>query len=282
MMRNNNAHVVQLLLARFHLQPGISRCYWTILCVLFCLLTAGLDLATEEHIRDIRRFFEKSLEPAKVKCHEFVQLPHLISGYLGIKRENEDLKRELDVLKLNNLMAKETARELRELRDVMNIKHSSDRFNVVEKVLGFEKSIYSSEIIISKTHGATTEDSVVITLDGLVGIVVATYKHSARVLPVSSAKISIPVKTNSGVHLIIGGTDKNEMVSREIQDDSISKLKIGDVLYTSGEGGFYSKDIPVAKVVAISPKRTEISAVPIVLISNVNYVWMINSNKSIE
>ena len=70
------------------------------------------------------------------------------------------------------------------------------------------------------------------------------------------------------------------MVAVEIkQDDAISKLTVGDILYTSGEGGFYEKGIPVAKIINVGSNKAEIRATPIVQVSHVNYVWIINSKR---
>ena len=146
--------------------------------------------------------------------------------------------------------------------------------------MGCETSVYNSYLIISKGHTDIAEDNIVITLDGLVGIVSSVYKKSSKVLPITNSLMAIPVKSNSGIQLIIRGTDKNELISIAVQHkELISKLTVGEILYTSGEGGFYKKDIPVAKVTSVHTKTAEVRATPIVQLSNINYVWIIDSNR---
>lgn len=275
-MKNNT---INLLLAKFSWKHGVSRINSMVFSVIFLALIAGLDYFNEKHVRYARRSLEGLVVPVKICMHELIQIPQLMKGYLNIKRENETLKRELDILKINNIIANEAIQELDKLKNEMNIRYKPDQFGVIEKVLGFEKSIYSSDIIISKTHDITVEDAIVITPEGMVGIVSDVHQNSVKVLPITSSEISVPVKTNSDIHLIIGGTDKNEMITREIRNDTISALKIGDILYTSGEGGFYGKGIPVAKVTKVNSQKMEVIAIPMISMTKINYVWIIGSNK---
>jgi len=280
MKNNNTSNSTQVLFAKFMSHNGISRSHLMVFCFVLCALSAGLDYMSEFHVHSIRTSLEKSVAPLKIKAHQLIQIPKLVKNFLDIKHENELLRQELDILKIENIKANEQIQELDEIKKNLNIKYSSERFDLAEKVLGFEASIYNSCIIISRTHENIVDDSIVITPDGLVGVINAVYEKSAKVLPLTNSLTAIPVKTNSGIHLIIKGTDQNEMVAVEIkQDDAISKLTVGDILYTSGEGGFYEKGIPVAKIINVGSNKAEIRATPIVQVSHVNYVWIINSKR---
>ncbi len=280
MKNSNKNNFSQVLIAKFILYNGIPRSYLMILGILFCSLVAGLDYMSVSYVCSVRSSLERITAPLKVEAHKLIQIPKLVKSILDIKQENETLRQEIEVLKIENIKANECIQELDEIKINLNIKHNSERFNVREKVLGFEDSVYNSYLIISKTHDDVAEDSIVITSDGIVGVVRSVYEKSARVLPVTNSLMAIPVKTNSGLHLIIRGTDKNEMVAVEIQQhDAISRLTVGEILYTSGEGGFYEKDIPIAKITKVNSKEAKIHAIPVVQISDINYVYLINSNK---
>ena len=280
-MKNKTTNSIQVLYAKFISHNCISRSNLLIFYFLLFFLAAGLDYMSESHIRFIRYSLKESLEPLKVEAHKLIQIPKLVKSFLDIKRENELLRRELNILKLTNLTASAHNKELEEIKRILDIKYNFEQFDILEKVLGFEASIYNSSIIISKTHANIAEDNIVITPDGLIGTISAVYEKSARVLPITNSLTTIPVQTNSGIHLIIRGTDKNELVAVEIQQEELlSELTVGDILYTSGEGGFYKKGIPVAKITSVNRSKSEVHATPIVQLSNINYVWITSSNRS--
>jgi rod shape-determining protein MreC len=145
----------------------------------------------------------------------------------------------------------------------------------MEKILGMDKSVFESFIIISASHKESHTDSIVISSDGLIGIIYDVVGTVARVLPVTSSKIFVPVKTKSGVHMIMLGTGKNEMVSVEIRDAAIAKVNVEDELYTSGEGGVFRDNISVAKVTSVDRALGRVTAKPTVNIDELGYAWVL-------
>ena len=125
---------------------------------------------------------------------------------------------------------------------------------------------------ITAKHSITREDAIALTSDGLVGMIQAKTKGLAKVMPLTSKRIAIPVKTKEGIHAILSGTDDNEMLILELRGGDTKGLEVGDILYTSGEGGTYKKGIPVAKVKAIDDSSKRITAVPTVELRDLRYV----------
>ena len=141
--------------------------------------------------------------------------------------------------------------------------------------MGYSKSIFSSNVIISKTHKITQEDSIALAPEGLVGLVVSNHNKVAEILPITSSRIAIPVKTKSEMHLIISGNDWDKMVVKEMREGKVTSLTAEDILYTSGEGGIYPKDIPVASVTETNANRNEITITPLAKINKLDYVFII-------
>lgn len=271
--RNDDSFFV--LLGKFASRRGLSRSERSLIAGILLLLVATFDFFKEPHLNAIKQRMDNVVLPIKVSSSRLIALPKIIDEYVNIKRENESLRLELDALRIKNIVATEANNEVEELRKLVNLKYRSDTFSVMEKFLGHEKSIFSSSILISRTQSSTQEDSIVITPDGVVGIISSVHKDIAKVLPVTCHRIAIPVKSNSGEHLIISGTDKNEMESKEIMSNSVSDLKIGDILYTSGEGGTYTENIPVAKITAIDKTKNTIKADPVANLNKLSFVWII-------
>lgn len=85
--------------------------------------------------------------------------------------------------------------------------------------------------------------------DGLVGQVVQTGAFSARVLLISDSGAVVPVKgARDGVAAFVSGTGDGLLTVHPLVA-GLNPFHIGDVLLTSGTGGVYSPDIPVAVVI---------------------------------
>jgi rod shape-determining protein MreC len=206
------------------------------------------------------------------RCKKF---PEIVHGYVSLKQENEELKRKVDELKVKALIINGVEQELAELKKIVNLKYTSNMFNAMEKVLGTDKSVFESFVIISASHKASHVGSAVISSDGLVGIIHDIVGTVAMVLSITNSKMLVPVKTKSGTHMIMSGTGKNEMVSIEIRDAAIASVNVGDELYTSGEGGVFRDDISVAKVTSVDRASGKVTARPTVNIDALSYAWVL-------
>ena len=264
-----------LLLGKFVRRTRISHADKAKIACIGIIILIIMSFVKEIHIVKAQKFLTTLILPIKMSAYEISQFPKAITAYFDVKRENDALKCKINELKISNIQIQNSLVELEELKKIFDIKYHSEKFNNIEKVLGYANSIYSSNIIITNTNEITQQNSIAITPDGLIGLIDECFAKSAEILPVSSSRIAIPVKTYSGIHMIISGTNHCKMISREIQDDGITKLSIGEILYTSGEGGMYPAGIPVAKITNIKMQINEIEAMPIVDINGINYVWIV-------
>ena len=265
-----------VLLGKFRSRRGLSRVDKFFFLTLFFLVISILDLFNMSYLNASKKFLDRCLLPLKCTANNLIEFPQMISKYIDLKKENESLKLELDELRVKTIIAAGAEKELEEMKKIVNLKYHSNSFEFMEKILGFDKSIYNSYLLISATQHNTKGNSIVISSDALVGLIVSSHKGVAKVLPITSQKISIPTKTNTGEHVILSGKDRDEMFSKEIKSNTISNLKIGDILYTSGEGGTYKENIPVAKITKIDESKNAISAKPIVELNKLSFVWIID------
>lgn len=264
-----------LLLGRFTSRRGFSR---SNKLFVFSLLSSFIfisDYFETSYISDLKNYSLSFVLPIKVFANKLIEVPKILYHYVDLKNENKELRFEIDKLKLKSIITLGMEKELKELKQLVNLKYQSNSFEFMEKILGFDDSIYDSFLLISNTQPSTKKDSVVISSNALIGIISDVSEKVARVLPITSSKMFIPVKNESGEHLILKGTGKNELISIEIQSSTTKYLKINDVLYTSGEGGIYKSGIPVAKIVKIDINKTKIYARPISNLNTLNYVWII-------
>lgn len=265
-----------VLLGKFRSRREASKADRFFFSTFFFLFVFVLDLFKISYLDISKRFFDDYLIPVKFLANDLMEIPNMISKYVDLKKENEVLRLQVDELRIKTSIVANAEKELAELKKLVNLKYDSNSFEFMEKVLGFDKSIYNSYLLISSTHAATKADSVVISANALVGLIVDSNDNIAKILPITSQKISVPTKTISGEHIILSGTGQKKMFSKEIKSNTISDLKIGETLYTSGAGGVYKKNIPVAKISKIDKIKNEISAKPIVELNKLSFVWVVD------
>lgn len=266
-----------LLLERFASRRGFSRSTKLFAAVLLSFFIFISDFLKAPYIAYLKDYSLEFILPAKVFINKIIELPKILYHYIDLKNENKELRSEIDKLKLKSIITSGMEEELRELRQLVNLKYQSDSFEFMEKILGFDDSVFNSFLLISKTQPSTKKDSVVISSNGLIGIVLEIHNKIAKVLPLTASDMFIPVKNNLGEHLILKGVGENKLISLEIQSSTTKYIKINDILYTSGEGGIYKSGIPVAKVVEIDQNKTKIYAEPVANLNTINYVWTMNA-----
>jgi rod shape-determining protein MreC len=264
-----------LLLGKFAVKRGIWQQRKLVTLELFSSVLIVADLFGVEFINDAKRCIFNQVIPVKHIANKLIEIPKIISSYIDIKKENDRLKLELDQLKIKTITASNAEKELIELKKIVNLKISPNTFKYLEKVLGYDKSVFESFVLISATHENTKEGAIVISSDGLVGIIHDVKNGLARVMPVTHPKFAIPVTTKTGANAILIGTGRNELTAAEFKDDALVNLKCGDIFYTSGEGGVFERDTAVAVIDHISRETNEVSTIPAVSLNELRYVWIV-------
>jgi rod shape-determining protein MreC len=221
--------------------------------------------------------------PAKVFANYLIEFPKFILGFIEIQQENKRLLAEIDDLRTQTIAVTNMKQELDELKKSLNFKYPISKFRSVEKVLGYDKSFYESFLLISATCNETGKSCVVISNEGLVGIVHEVYGNKvAKVMTVMDNRLSIPVISESGERMILAGDGTSGLESIVVCDPSnpstgkMNDIKVGEVLCTSGEGGLFQVNIPVAKITKIDLMRGKIYAEPVTDFRRISFVMTID------
>ena len=217
--------------------------------------------------------------PIKKFIHECIDLPNTINTIIHMQETNKklqnqviDLNKQLQLLKQQHSLCNKFNTNTKKKLNVLET-------NNLEQVLGFEQGLFNSSLIISLSNSQDKNGYIVVTTDGLVGIITNVAKNIGLVRTITDSRLCIPVKTKNGITLVIRGTNSNELVSVAIKQHGKLNINIGDILYTSGEGGMFPPNIPVAKVIAIDLDKHEIKACPVVDIPNIT---LVNLRKSVK
>lgn len=204
-----------------------------------------------------------------------------------LKEENANLRNEL----IKNTMQKNDIDELNKLKKALNFvtDENANKFISAEIVAKNNGNYYKTFTISAGKSNNIRQDSIVVNGDGLIG----------RVYQVSdnySKAISIVDNTSPVSFEIMGRNDDTGMLSQDIriadiEDETLikgymfdanSKVKIGEIITTSGLG-LYPAGIPIGTVEQIIPDTQNILKYvvvkPFVDLTNINKVLIFNKKE---
>jgi len=170
------------------------------------------------------------------------------AGVSDIYQENNELRGENDRLKQWREAAMQLSRENEQLRLILKVPKREVPAAATARVIGvgggpFERSVLTN---------AGTLDGVVAGLpvvddDGLIGRVLHTGRWTSRILLITDINSRVPVRIErTGDLAIAEGQNENYLRLRFLAAEA--DVKIGDRILTSGHGGAFPPDLPIATV----------------------------------
>lgn len=142
--------------------------------------------------------------------------------------------------------------ENQRLRALLDLKTPVQRRVVTATVVGSTPaSFVRSALIPAGQRDGVMPGQPVRAIDGLVGRVVEAGADSARILLITDPQSRVPVTlSRSGDAALAAGDADGRLLVRTIDADR-NPFRPGDLLVTSGVGGTFAPDIPVAVVVEL-------------------------------
>ena len=165
----------------------------------------------------------------------------LQADYLAFRKQAEQ---QASLIQEANSLREEN-RQLRSILDIAGI--TGYRWHAA-KVRGRSPETMSQRILL-QVHGVSKDD-VIVSSEGLVGVVDSTSAGHATVRTIFDASLAVPVSI-SGTTLATVARGQGETLSIDHAPDAIV-LKSGQVLYTSGAGGLFPPGIAVARINSVT------------------------------
>ncbi len=195
---------------------------------------------TMELLGSVQGVFSSSVSVGKDFWHHYFDL-------VGVSRENEQLRLELQELRSKNLGFREAAATNVSLLELLNLQKSSKSPTVTAQIVGRDPSLWFKTLTINKGSSAGIEKGMpVITVDGVVGQVIN--------LSPSYAKVILSVDPNSAIDAVVQGNRVQGIVKGKGQNYQLyyvlknNEVVKGDQIITSGMGGVFPKGLAVGIV----------------------------------
>lgn len=175
-----------------------------------------------------------------------------IAAYVQAGSQNQRLERELRDARRQIIEAQAIRSENRRLRQVLGLAAATENEVAVARIVG--SSFDSPRRLATLMAGASSGVRVgqpVRAPDGLIGRVLETGRWASRVLLITDGESNVPVQLpRTGRPALAVGRGDGSIELRTLEVGA-NPFRVGDILVTSGTGGIFPPNIPVARVTAL-------------------------------
>ncbi len=182
----------------------------------------------------------------------FTGIGDTIGDYWQAGAQNEALQAELAQTQRELVAARAAEAENRRLLRLLGLARETPDEIVVTRIVGssFESSRRLATLAAGSSSGVAIGQPVRAP-DGLVGRVIETGRWAARVLLITDGASNVPVRlVRDGTPAIAAGRGDGSIELRTLEVGQ-NPFRVGDILITSGTGGIFPPNIPVAIVVRL-------------------------------
>lgn len=179
-----------------------------------------------------------------------VSIPGGVADYFAVKQRNEYLRKQIDDTHALLMRARALSYENRRLKTLLQLRdRTSETVVTARLVSSTASSTRRFAVLNAGSRQGVKVGQPVRGPEGLVGRVLEVGFNTARVLLLTDPESIVPVRrTRDGLPAIAAGRGDGWIEIRAVSLTGGGFLP-GDVLMTSGTGGIYAPNIPVARVV---------------------------------
>ena len=196
------------------------------------------------------------VEKAVVHSQKWVYDTWNTYAYLrGVRRENRQLRAEIERMKVEDARFAEDARMARRIQALLAFKEQYVDTTVAAQVIGTSGSEQSRILYLDKgSRDGIKPDMAVITPTGIVGKVVQVFPDSSQVLPINDQFSGVGAALKSSrLQGILKGAPNGATTLQYVMSDE--KVEPGEEVITSGGDRIFPKGLPVGKVVSVEPGK---------------------------
>jgi rod shape-determining protein MreC len=226
--------------------------------ILLQVLLLAVQIKRDSQGRLIRVWTVGALSPfQRAGAHGVGSIRGIWNHYFALQnttRDNEQLRRENDALKLQITQLQSKAAEADRLAGLLNFrKLHMDVPMVGARVIGTSAGTATQTIDIDRgERDGIKRDMGVITPDGVVGKVSESFANTAQVLLLTDQGSGVgALLAESRIQSVVGGTGDPLLFMKYVpNDDSVNN---GEHVVTSGMDRIFPRDLPVGTIVDIKP-----------------------------
>ena len=238
----------------------------------------------EHHVETIRSAISIVIYPIQY----LVNLPVAVGNWMSESvSSHETLSEENKRLRTQHLLFKAQLQKLAalqvenvRLRELLQSSKKVGENVLIAELLAVDLDPFSRKIVINKgTNDNTYLGQPVLDAEGIMGQIVHTGPFSSTAMLITDANHAIPVHVNrNGLRAIALGTGAPDVLEIPYLPNS-ADVVVGDLLTSSGLGGRFPRDYPVARITQVTRDPTQpyatVTAEPIALLERSREVLLV-------
>lgn len=234
-----------------HPQQNIRLITILLIIISLVILASYLNEKEDGPISLLQRGFVKIITPFQSAANSAVKPLKNFFSSIGnlttLRDENIELKKELEKLKKQKFDYEQTKEENEQLRKILKFKKKITFESLPATVIGKSNNIYSSMIVDKGKNDGVFKNMPVLSGEGLVGKIVASFSDASIVQLITNARSSVgaKVKGSNNFGIVEGSLDGELFLKFLVRK---SKIRVGDEIVTSGLGGIFPKDLHIGKI----------------------------------
>ena len=179
------------------------------------------------------------------------------SGYVGLhgaRSENNQMRAELDELRIRNRELESQAAEAKRLEAILNFRDAHPEAQLLAaEVIGSSSDPTSHTLFINRGERDRLRVNLgVITSEGIVGKIVEVLPNTSQVLLINDKDSGVGAMfAATRTHGVVKGSGDPEPHMDYVVNDE--KVTAGDAIVTSGEDHIFPKDLPIGVVREAKP-----------------------------
>jgi rod shape-determining protein MreC len=183
---------------------------------------------------------------------------------INVREQNRHLNAELGRLKMENQFLKTELQTADRARALQAFQTRTPSRTLAARIIGTGTGTNSRVVFVDQgSRAGVMRGMAVVTPDGIVGKVLASYPTASQVLLITDGSFAAGVISDKNrVHGTVKGLGQSKCHVDYIQNEE--KVEVGEMFYTSGDDRVFPKGMPVGKVTVVRPGKTfkEIYIVP--------------------
>ncbi|GAB4484966.1 MAG: hypothetical protein OHK0018_16580 [Erythrobacter tepidarius] len=177
-----------------------------------------------------------------------------IAGYLRAGSQNAALREEVELARIRLAEAEAVKAENRRLKALLGLQDKAVKPVVVARLVGSTATSGRRFAFLGAGSSAGVRLGMpVLSERGVIGRVLETGRTSARVLLLTDSESVLPVRSAKGDVVAFAEGRGDGMLRVRLVNLGINPLKPGDLMVTSGAGGYYRPGVAVAVITETTP-----------------------------
>lgn len=177
-----------------------------------------------------------------------------IAAYLDAGQQNAELRREVEIARIRLAEAEAVKAENQRLKGLLGLREGATKPVAVARLVGSTATSGRRLAFVSAGSGDGVRPGMpVLSERGVIGRVLETGRSSARVMLLTDSESVLPVRRATDNVIAFAEGRGDGLLRIRLVNLGVNPLKVGDVMVTSGAGGYYRPGVAVAVIAEITP-----------------------------